>query len=100
LVSLKFHTLIRNVNKGHKRLNEKYVSIMNENNVLREHVKENEQEIENLKEKVNEKQETYEEIVENLDSSEEKVKVLKLEKHKLQKRLCGLRINSNKRKSF
>jgi hypothetical protein len=45
-----------------------------------------------------EKQETYEKIVENLDSSEEKVNVLKLEKHKLQKRLCGLRINSNKRK--
>jgi vacuolar-type H+-ATPase subunit I/STV1 len=41
---------------------------MNENNVLREHVKENEQEIENLREKVNGKQETYEEIVENLDS--------------------------------
>ena len=58
LFSLKFHTLIRNVNKRHKRLNEKYVSIMNENNVLREHVKENEQEIENLKEKVNGKQET------------------------------------------
>jgi chromosome segregation ATPase len=68
---------------------------MNENNVLREHVKENEQEIENLREKVNGKQETYEEIVENLDSSEEKVKVLKLEKHKLQKR-----INSSNRKSF
>ena len=31
---------------------------MNENNVLREHVKENEQEIENLREKVNGKQET------------------------------------------
>ena len=73
---------------------------MNENKVLQEHVKENEQEIENLNEKVNEKQETYEKIVENLDSSEEKVNVLKLEKHKLQKRLCGLRINSNKRKSF
>ena len=29
-----------------------------------------------------------------------KVKVLKLEKHKLQKGLCGLRINSNKRKYF
>lgn len=91
---------IRNVNKKHKRLNEKYVSTMNENKVLQEHVKENEQEIENLNEKVNEKQETYEKIVENLDSSEEKVNVLKLEKHKLQKRLCGLRINSNKRKSF
>ena len=73
---------------------------MNENKVLQEHVKENEQEIENLNAKVNEKQETYEKIVENLDSSEEKVNVLKLEKHKLQKRLCGLRINSNKRKSF
>ena len=91
---------IRNVNKKHKRLNEKYVSTMNENKVLQEHVKENEQEIENLNEKVNEKQETYEKIVENLDSSEEKVNVLKLEKHKLQKRLCGLRINSNKRTSF
>ena len=31
---------------------------MNENKVLQEHVKENEQEIENLNEKVNEKQET------------------------------------------
>jgi peptidoglycan hydrolase CwlO-like protein len=42
-----------------KRLNEKYVSTMNENKVLQEHVKENEQEIENLNEKVNEKQETF-----------------------------------------
>jgi phage shock protein A len=40
---------IRNVNKKHKRLNEKYVSTMNENKVLQEHVKEYEQEIENLK---------------------------------------------------
>jgi phage shock protein A len=39
---------IRNVNKKHKRLNEKYVSTMNENKMLQEHVKEIEQEIENL----------------------------------------------------
>jgi hypothetical protein len=39
-------------------------------------------------------------IPDNLCKTVLMTNVLKLEKHKLQKRLCGLRINSNKRTSF
>ena len=71
---------------------------LNEKNVLAEKVNQNQTDCHNLNETLKENQTYLDHLEVQMEVSEEKIKELKQEKHKLQKRLCGLKINRQKSK--
>ena len=76
---------IRNVNKRHKRLENKYEIAVNEKKILEEQFINQNNEINELQAIVDEKQIEIEIMNDNLNTSNEKIQELKSEKHKLQK---------------
>lgn len=88
----------RNVNKRQKRLQDKYVNTLSEKQLFEVQLEQKSKEVNDHQQNLNKKEEELQKHVKNLDSSKEKVTELKSEKHKLQKRLCGLKISLNKTK--
>ena len=86
---------VRNFNKRQKRLENKYLSAHNEKLDFED---QKNREMQNLQQTLNDKEQQFQKSVHNLDLSSDKIKELKSDKHKLQKRLCGCKISLSKTK--
>ena len=84
----------RNVNKRQKRLENKFLTTLTEIQELKNQCEQKDNEINDVQESLEDKQRVIDDNLDTIDSSNQAISQLKSEKHKLQKRICSLKINS------